>query len=239
MGGMNRGFTFLPSYYEALRPLPDAERWALYDAIIDYAFTGEAPKGLSPLLNGYFSLLRPNIDNSVKHYTASVENGKKGGRPPKQENPAETQIKPSENPSETKPEPGKNREKEKEKEKEMEMDMDKECEDMVPPAAEPAPASKSPDKEPKKKFGRYGWIRLTTTEYSRLLDDLGQTELDRCIRYVDESAQGNGNKNRWKDWNLVIRRCNRDGWGLSSGKGNNNGRTANNIDPAYQVGIYI
>lgn len=100
-------------------------------------------------------------------------------------------------------------------------------ESMVPPAAEPAPASKTPDKEPKKKFGQYGWIRLTETEYSRLLADLGQAELDRCVRYVDESAQGNGNKNKWKDWNLVIRRCHRDGWGLSNRKENSKGRTAN------------
>lgn len=63
------------------------------------------------------------------------------------------------------------------------------------------------------KYGRYGWVRLTDDEYSRLLDDLGQAELDRCIQYIDESAQGNGNKNRWKDWNLVLRRCHREGWG--------------------------
>ncbi|MBP5729536.1 MAG: hypothetical protein J6Y48_20910 [Clostridia bacterium] len=56
---------------------------------------------------------------------------------------------------------------------------------------------------------------MTPEEYSRLLEELGEAELKRCIDYVDESAQGNGNKNRWKDWNLVIRKCHRDGWGLN------------------------
>ena len=58
-------------------------------------------------------------------------------------------------------------------------------------------------------------MKLTDSDYSRLLNDLGQAEVERCIAYIDESAQATGNKNRWRDWNLVIRRCHRDGWGLS------------------------
>lgn len=62
--------------------------------------------------------------------------------------------------------------------------------------------------------GQYQWVRLTDEEYSRLLADLGETELARCIAYVDEAAQSTGNKNKWKDWNLTLRKCHRDGWGL-------------------------
>lgn len=63
------------------------------------------------------------------------------------------------------------------------------------------------------RHGEYGWVLLTDDQYAKLEKDLGKDELDRCIRYVDESAQSNGNKNKWKDWNLVIRRCHREGWG--------------------------
>ena len=77
---MGYGFMMLPSYYEAIRPLPDDQRLALYDAIMDYAFQGVEPVDLPPILNGYFVLLRPNIDSSSSRYAASVENGKKGGR---------------------------------------------------------------------------------------------------------------------------------------------------------------
>jgi len=62
-------------------------------------------------------------------------------------------------------------------------------------------------------FGEYGWIKLTDAEHSKLLADLGEAELSRCIEYIDTSAQSNGNKNKWKDWNLVLRRCAREGWG--------------------------
>ena len=51
-------------------------------------------------------------------------------------------------------------------------------------------------------------------EMDRLTRDLGPDELARCITYVDEAAQTTGNKNKWKDWNLVIRKCSKGRWGL-------------------------
>ena len=90
----------LPSYYDAIRPLSSEDRLRMYDALMDYAFAGKYPEDLPPLLNGYFVLLKPNIDSSVSKYAASVENGKKGGRPKKKpnENPTQTQRKPSNRP---------------------------------------------------------------------------------------------------------------------------------------------
>lgn len=84
-----------------------------------------------------------------------------------------------------------------------------------------------PSKEPKvekpkverHKYGKYGWVRLSDKEFERLLNDLGDAELQRCIAYIDESAQSTTNKNGWTDWNLVIRRCHRNGWGLDRGYG--------------------
>lgn len=102
----------LPSYYEAIRPLPDQERLIMLDAIFDYVFLEKEPVDLPPILQGYFVLLRPNIDSSIRNYSASVENGKKGGRPPK--------SKPNGNPAETQGKPNGKRDKEKDKEKDME-----------------------------------------------------------------------------------------------------------------------
>ena len=79
-------------------------------------------------------------------------------------------------------------------------------------AAAPTPAGAAV----RRKYGAYGWVRLTDDEYARLLDDLGEDELVRCITYLDESAQSNGNKNKWKDWNLVVRKCSRERWGIRS-----------------------
>ena len=72
---------------------------------------------------------------------------------------------------------------------------------------------------PRHKHGAHGWVRLTEEEYARLIDDLGEEELTRCIDYIDESAQMHGNKNKWRDWNLVIRKCSRERWGIRGGNG--------------------
>lgn len=111
----------LPSYYEAIRPLPDGDRLALYDAIMDYAFAEKEPEDLSSILKGYFALLRPNIDSSVKRYAASVENGRKGGRPKKE--PSE---KPDKNLTKTQQKPRENQEKDLEKDLEEEKEKSRE-----------------------------------------------------------------------------------------------------------------
>lgn len=108
------GFVMLPSYYEAIRTLEDNQRLALYDTIMAYVFDGQEPQGLQGAAQGMFSLMKPNIDSSLRRYEASVQNGKKGGRPPK--------PKPSQNLLKTKTKPsGKH-----DKDKECDKDMDKE-----------------------------------------------------------------------------------------------------------------
>ena len=97
---------------------------------------------------------------------------------------------------------------EKEKEKEKETEQEEYIEEAAPPPPPPA-------KHTRHKYGEFGWVKLTDEEYQRLLRDMGEAELRRCITYVDESAQSSKNKNKWSDWNLVVRRCHRDGWGLS------------------------
>ena len=76
------------------------------------------------------------------------------------------------------------------------------------------PSNNTGENAPAHKRGEYGWVKLTDAQYEKLLKDLGQEELERCIRYVDESAQNTRNRNGWKDWNLTIRKCSREGWGL-------------------------
>ena len=66
--------TFFQSFYDSAKALPDRERHAFYDAIIDYAFTGEQPTPDSPAY-ALFLLAKPNIDKSREN----AENGRKGG----------------------------------------------------------------------------------------------------------------------------------------------------------------
>lgn len=99
-------------------------------------------------------------------------------------------------------------------EEEEEEDIEKENKSVCGADAPPPDESLKKKKPIRKKYGQYGRVLLTDEEHARLLKDLGNEELSRCIQYIDESAQSTGNKNGWKDWNLVLRRCSKQKWGL-------------------------
>lgn len=95
---------------------------------------------------------------------------------------------------------------------------EEEEEEEIVEEVKPKPEKPKSEKIPEvfHKYGEYGWVKLTDRQYEKLLKDLGELELLRCIKYVDESAQGNSNKNKWTDWNLVVRRCSRERWGRNN-----------------------
>lgn len=86
-------------------------------------------------------------------------------------------------------------------------------------------------------FGEYGWVKLSDEEHTRLVNEYGESEVQRAIAYVDESAQSNGNKNKWKDWNLVIRKCIRNGWGKSQQQMPKNSRVVT-LDNGESMKLY-
>lgn len=112
----NNSFIFFASYYDAIKNLPEDEQGQFYKAFIEYAIMQKQPKKLTATAKACFLLVKPFLDSSIKRYDANVQNGKKGGRPKKQEqkpneNPNETQTKPNNNPTtnpnetQTKPNP--------------------------------------------------------------------------------------------------------------------------------------
>jgi len=62
------------------------------------------------------------------------------------------------------------------------------------------------------KYGEYGWVKLKESQYDKLKADYPNIDIDNQIKLLDEYVQSNGNKNKYKDFNLVIRRSIRDGW---------------------------
>lgn len=71
---------------------------------------------------------------------------------------------------------------------------------------------KTTEKEPRHHFGEFGRVLLTDSEYERLVNDYGQTVADNQIRLLDEYVEGNNNKNKYTNYNLVLRRSIREGW---------------------------
>jgi hypothetical protein len=75
-------FVMFRSNIDVIKKLPtDAEKLEMLYAIANYSMTGIIPQFKSLTCELIFISIRPNIDGVNKRYTASVENGKKGGAP--------------------------------------------------------------------------------------------------------------------------------------------------------------
>lgn len=108
-------FIFYKSYYKAIAKLPGDLRIVFIDALCNYVFDGVEPsfEGNYPVLAAFWELVKPTVDINNQRY----ENGKKGGRPrrdnaePEEQNevtdqaPTETEKKPKQNQSKTKAKP--------------------------------------------------------------------------------------------------------------------------------------
>lgn len=59
-------------------------------------------------------------------------------------------------------------------------------------------------------------IFLDEAQYSSLIADLGEPELERCVSYLSEYCSTHGKS--YKDWPTMIRKASRERWGVSSSK---------------------
>lgn len=86
------GFRMLPSYYEAIRGLPDDERLRLWDAVMDFGFGGEVGE-LTPISSAIFTLIVPTLEKSVRYFETKRENGSKAKRSESKAKRSETEAK--------------------------------------------------------------------------------------------------------------------------------------------------
>lgn len=238
-------FDYIPlwdKYAEILEPLSDEELGRLVRAMMAYKDGGapDLPGGERYI----WPVVKRDIDQVREKYEKKVADGNKGGRPKKTTDnhsitsdnhnittgnhsittgnhsiTSDNHRKPQRNhrkPQQTTAKPP---------ETNINVNVNDNVKDNIisPNGEYIAPEGAAPANEAKKSFGQFGWVKLTESEYNRLLNDFGEAEVKRCIAYVDESAQSSGNKNRWRDWNLVVRRCHRDGWGKQAVTGRQNG----------------
>ncbi len=70
----------------------------------------------------------------------------------------------------------------------------------------------------KEKYGTYGRVKLTIDEYMRLVNEFGEDFIKQQIEYLDEYIESNNNKNKYTNFNLVLRKSIRENWFRSSNK---------------------
>lgn len=72
-------------------------------------------------------------------------------------------------------------------------------------------------KSTRHKYGKYQRILLTNDEYDKLCEEFGDDYIHKVIERVDEYVEENNNKNKYKNFNLVIRKAIRDNWSCLKG----------------------
>jgi len=64
----------------------------------------------------------------------------------------------------------------------------------------------------KEKYGQYGRVKLTLDEYNKLINEFGKEYIWNIIKALDEYVESNNNKNKYTNFNLVIRKAIKEKW---------------------------
>lgn len=81
MGIIRESFLVFKNWIEAINKLPEEYQLETFKALANFGITGEIPQGLSPIADAMITSFSVGMENNIARYTASVENGKKGGAP--------------------------------------------------------------------------------------------------------------------------------------------------------------
>jgi len=92
---MREKFSFFRDQLETIEKLPVEYQAECFIALARYNLDGVVSQGISPIAAAILRSFQKLIDTDIAYQTKQIENGKKGGRPPKEE------IKPNHNPKET------------------------------------------------------------------------------------------------------------------------------------------
>lgn len=201
--------SYMPVWRRYLDDIREAEMdmlslGELHYAMMEYYFEGKLPTNLKGDARAFWIVFRKDLDYARKRYEAAVLNGKKGGRPKKVKEPKETQLNPTKGISIT------------ETESITESESLTESMSITDINNTAVPSEQQSVCIEEISYGEYGWVQLTDDQYTALEQEMGAAELKECIRYIDEAAQSNSNRNHWSDWYLVLRRCHQKGWHISS-----------------------
>ena len=185
--------------------LSNSQAGQLLFMMMEYQFTGREPETVPKALRMVWVFLRKDLDDARGHYEMRVQNGRKGGRKKKQ----------SDETGENRDDPittGMNREEVMSTSSSTSSSTSTSSTTSPSKDTGSAPADAAGVCPEKSSYGEFGWVKLTEEQYRKRKDTLGPEVLHRCITYVDEAAQSNGNRNRWKDWYLILRRCHTNRW---------------------------
>ena len=176
-------FNIYASDFKAFKDkLTSDEFIQVIDAICDICLFGDANSNFENKFQElFFNKLKENLTKSANRYKSCIDNGKRGGRPKKEDNPDETQKKPTgfelDNPDETQTKPIKEKKRKEKKKEEKEL----------------------------KKYGEFQNVKLTDEQYNRL-KDIYNSKIDEAIEILSNYLAAKGDK--YKNHYAVLNKSN-------------------------------
>ena len=85
MGIIRDSFVILKNWAAAIEELPEEYQLETYKALMSYGLTGQMPENVSAITKAMLVSFSVSMENNIKRYNANIENGKRGGRPKKEE----------------------------------------------------------------------------------------------------------------------------------------------------------
>lgn len=208
-------FVFYKSFYDAIKELDDQDKLIIYTAIFEYTFYGNEIE-LTGICKGIFALIKPQIDANNKRYS----NGKKGGRPKKEEEKTNGYENKKPMVIEEKNQKLLKKETNGYENKKPNVNDNVNVNVNVNVNDNDNIKEKNIIKKEKNKYGKFGRVKLTDDEYERLVKEFTKDFIDNQIELLDEYVESNNNKNKYTNFNLVLRKSIRENWFNKSKKEN-------------------
>ena len=203
-------------YYDLLEQLQDftdEQFGKITRAMIKYDRDGIEPQFNDIQIRLAFNILKPTIDRNKQEYQEKCDKNRENinKRWKKQDTNEYDCIRMNTNYTDI--------DIDKDKDKEIDINIEKDInkKEIYKEKVEQSPTHTQSFKEEKHKYGEYGWIKLTDNQYNKLCEDYSRDYIDFAIKKIDEYVQSNGNKNKYKDWNLVLRKAIREKWHCLNG----------------------
>ena len=178
-------FVFYKSFYESIKELDPENQLEVFKSIFEYAFYNKNIE-LNGISKAIFTLMKPNIDNSIARYNACVENGRKGGAPKGNQN---AQKQPKNNLKTTQKQP-KNKQKTSEKQPKNNLNDN-----------DNVNVNDNDNVNINIHFAEF--VSMTNAEYEKLVSTYGKEIADQCISVLD-NYKGSSGKTYKSDYRAIL-----------------------------------
>ena len=198
-------FVLFKEQKEIVDKLSDEDAGKLFKAIFEYVDNGEVPK-LTQLLDIVIIPFKQSIDRNSEKWEQIKEKRSLAGKASAEKRASKNKQNPT-NPT--------NVNSVKQTSTNVNKSQQSSTDSTVSVSVSDSVSVNNKEKNIKKekhKYGRFGRVKLTDDEYERLVKEFTKDFIDNQIELLDEYVESNNNKNKYTNFNLVLRKSIRENW---------------------------